>query len=37
VQLDIKYDNAPAVAKKFLATPFDPKAVQAAELNAPGN
>jgi hypothetical protein len=37
VQLDIKYDNAPAVAKKFLATPYDPKAVQAAELNAPGN
>jgi tetratricopeptide (TPR) repeat protein len=37
VQLDIKYDNAPAVAKKFLATPYDPKAVQSAELNAPGN
>ncbi|HEV7681467.1 MAG TPA: M1 family aminopeptidase [Pyrinomonadaceae bacterium] len=37
VQLDIKYDNAPAVAKKFLATPFDPKAIQSAELNAPGN
>ena len=36
VQLDIKYDNAPAVAKKFLATPFDPKAAQSAELNAPG-
>ena len=33
----INYDNAQAVAKKFLATPFDPKAVQSAELMSPGN
>jgi tetratricopeptide (TPR) repeat protein len=37
VQSGINYDNALAVAKKFLATPFDPKAAQAAELAAPGN
>jgi len=33
----INYDNALTVAKKFLATPFDPKAAQSAELIAPGN
>ena len=37
VQLGINYDNALAVAKKFLATPFDPKAAQSAELISPGN
>mgnify|MGYP003694554941 CR=1 FL=1 len=34
VQSGINYDNALAVAKKFLATPFDPKAAQSAELIA---
>jgi tetratricopeptide (TPR) repeat protein len=33
----INYDNAQAVAKKFLATPFDPKAAQTAEMLSPGN
>jgi tetratricopeptide (TPR) repeat protein len=37
VQLGINYDNALAVAKKFLATPFDPKTAQAAEMMSPGN
>ncbi len=37
VQSGINYDNALSVAKKFLATPFDPKAVQSAELMSPGN
>jgi tetratricopeptide (TPR) repeat protein len=36
VQSGINYDNALTVAKKFLATPFDPKAAQSAELAAPG-
>ena len=36
VQSGINYDNAQAVAKKFLATAYDPKAVQSAELIAPG-
>ena len=36
VQSGINYDNALAVAKKFLATPFDPKAAQSAELMTPG-
>ena len=36
VQSGINYDNALAVAKKFLATPFDPKATQQAELATPG-
>ena len=31
VQSGIDYDNAQAVAKKFLATPYDPKATQTAE------
>lgn len=35
VQSGINYDDALAVAKKFLATPFDPKAAQA--VVAPGN
>lgn len=37
VQSGINYDNALTVAKKFLATPFDPKAAQSAELISPGN
>src|SRR6266850_1269399 len=35
VQSGIDYDHAQAVAKKFLASPFDPKAAQAAELGLP--
>ena len=37
VQSGINYDNALTVAKKFLATPFDPKTAQSAELISPGN
>jgi len=37
VQSGINYDNALAVARKFLATPFDPKAAQSAELMSPEN
>ena len=37
VQSGINYDNAQAVAKKFLATAYDPKAGQPAELMSPGN
>src|SRR5882724_2690534 len=37
VQSGINYDNALAVARKFLATPFDPKTAQSAELMSPGN
>jgi tetratricopeptide (TPR) repeat protein len=33
----INYDNALSVAKKFLATPYDPKAAQSAELRTPAN
>ena len=36
VQSGIDYDNAQAVAKKFLQTPYDPKAQTAESLN-PGN
>lgn len=36
VRSGINYDNAQAVAKKFLATPYDPKATQAA-ANPSGN
>ncbi|MDQ3473552.1 MAG: hypothetical protein M3447_07435 [Acidobacteriota bacterium] len=36
VQSGITYDNAQATAKKFLATPFDPKATQTAGVNLPG-
>ena len=36
VQSGIDYDHAQAAAKKFLATPFDPKAGQSAELTTPG-
>jgi hypothetical protein len=36
VQSGINYDNAVAVAKKYLATPFDPKAAQNTELTTPG-
>lgn len=34
VQSGINYDNAQAIAKKFLDTPYDPRAGQAAELSA---
>ena len=37
VQSGINYDNAQAIAKKFLAAPFDPKAGQTAEAVSPGN
>ena len=37
VQSGIDYDNAQAVAKKYLATPYDPKAGQTAEATPPGN
>jgi len=37
VQSGIDYDNAQAIAKKYLATPFDPKAMQTAEALPPGN
>ncbi len=37
VQSGITYDNAQATAKKFLATPFDPKATQTAGVTLPGN
>ncbi|HLE63487.1 MAG TPA: M1 family aminopeptidase, partial [Pyrinomonadaceae bacterium] len=37
LQSGINYDNAQAVAKKFLATPYDPKAQQTAEASSPGN
>jgi aminopeptidase N len=36
VQTDLDYDNAQAVAKKFIATPFDPKAAQTAAATGPG-
>jgi hypothetical protein len=36
VQSGITYDNAQAAAKKFLATPFDPKATQTAGVTLPG-
>ena len=37
VQSGITYDNAQAAAKKFLATPYDPKATQTAGVNLPGS
>lgn len=37
VQTAVDYDNAQAVAKKFIATPFDPKAAQAAAATGPGS
>jgi tetratricopeptide (TPR) repeat protein len=37
VQSGITYDNAQATAKKFLATPFDPKATQTAGVTLPGS
>ena len=39
VQSGIDYDNAQAVAKRYLATPYDPKATQTAEAvtSNPGN
>jgi aminopeptidase N len=37
VQSGINYDNAQAIAKKFLAAPFDPKATQTAEAVSPSN
>ncbi len=36
VQSGINYDDAQAVAKRYLATPFDPKAEQSAGLTSPG-
>jgi aminopeptidase N len=36
VQSGINYDNAQAIAKRFLSTPFDPKATQTAEASSPG-
>jgi aminopeptidase N len=33
----IDYDNAQAVAKKYMATPYDPKAEATADANRPGN
>jgi aminopeptidase N len=35
-QSGIDYDHAQQAVKKFLATPFDPKAAQTAELASPG-
>ena len=35
VQSGIDYDNAQAVAKRYLATPYDPKATQTAEAVSP--
>lgn len=37
VQSGIDYDNAQAIAKRYLATPYDPKASQTAEALPPGN
>jgi len=37
VQSGITYDNAQATAKKFLATPYDPKATQTAGVTLPGS
>jgi len=37
VQSGIDYDNAQAIAKKYLAQPYDPKAEQTAEANPQGN
>lgn len=34
VQSGINYDNAQAIAKKYLATPYDPRAAQSVELSA---
>jgi aminopeptidase N len=36
VQSGINYDNAQAIAKKFLAAPYDPKAAQTAAAVSPG-
>ncbi len=37
VQAGSNYDNAQAVAKKYIATPFDPKASNEQAQNAPGD
>jgi aminopeptidase N len=37
LQSGIDYDNAQATAKKYLASPFDPKGTQTAEVVAPSN
>lgn len=37
VQSGINYDNAQGVAKRFLSTPFDPKATQTAEASSPSS
>jgi aminopeptidase N len=36
VQSGINYDNAQATAKKYLATPYDPKAQQTEQASSPG-
>jgi tetratricopeptide (TPR) repeat protein len=37
VQSGIDYDNAQAAAKKYLASPYDPRATQTADASTPGN
>ncbi len=37
VQAGSNYDNAQAIAKKFIATPYDPKAAAEQAQNAPGD
>ena len=37
LQIGIDYDNAQATAKKYLASPYDPKATQTADASSPGN
>ena len=37
LQVGIDYDNAQATAKKYLNSPYDPKATQTAEASSPGN
>lgn len=37
LQIGIDYDNAQAIAKKYLASPYDPKAAQTADASSPGN
>jgi len=37
VESGIDYDNSQAIAKKYLASPYDPKAEQTAEAVSPGN
>jgi aminopeptidase N len=37
LQIGIDYDNAQATAKKYLNSPYDPKATQTAEASSPGD